>query len=596
MTSFVKDGISFLEVIRMVKCYIYARVSTDEQASGKYGSIESQIDICKHYLQIQKEKGWELVQAYTDPGFSGKDLERPGIQNLIADIKAGKVDVIIVYKIERLVRSIKDFYKLWDIFQAHNATFVSATQQFDTSNAMGKLMLNVLLSFAQFERENTSEKTRDKMKQRARLGKWHGGWLPFGYDYDKTIKILGINRKESGVVKKIFAFINEDRKPSEIANYLNAKGVRTKSRAITRKDGTVKEVGKNRLNEDFIKKIVTNSIYKGYVCLGGEEFKGEHKAIVSKDTWEKANEKIRPEKTGKTEYARDTHIHLLKGFVKCGECDVLLTPYPAGKKDRHGVPYLYYACGRVVDDGRNSLCKVRMLPAREFENVIKKCLSDLGHNKALIESAIRENAQFTKNKIKPLQNESDKTEQQLAKATTEINRLIKIMKSTDMIGKDISEEYKTLLKEKTLLETQKEKLSLDIERCKQDMLDAEMVEKTLLSFDKVINSLPLEDQKDLFQLLIREITVWSFDPAKEKAPKEQGAFITKIRTKWYKIKLDLYQFPEIETYYRSLSQKKAGSDFSKNWLPDRERFPNFSIELIVGLTNTRAGNRWITVF
>ena len=379
----------------MVRCYIYARVSTDEQASGQYSSIDSQIDISKHYIQIHKEKGWEFVHAHTDPGFSGKDLERPGIQNLISDIKAGKVDVIIVYKIERLVRSIKDFYELWDIFQAYNVTFVSATQQFDSSNAMGKLMLNVLLSFAQFERENTSEKTRDKMKQRARLGKWHGGWLPFGYDYDKPNKILLVNKKESAIVKKLFSLINEGRKPSEIANYFNAKGIRTKSRTVVRKDGRTIEIGKNRFNEDFIKKLIENTIYKGYVCLGGEEFKGEHQAIVSKDVWEKANEQIKPKNTKKIEYAKDNHIHLLKGFTKCGECDVLLTPYPAGKKDKHGIPYLYYACGKVVDDGKNSPCKVRMIPAREFENVIKKCLSDLGHNKALIESAIKSNCDYS---------------------------------------------------------------------------------------------------------------------------------------------------------------------------------------------------------
>ena len=122
----------------MVKCVVYARVSTDEQASGQYSSIESQIDICKHYIEIQKEKGWHFVQAYTDPGFSGKDLERPGIQSLIEDIKTRKIDVVIVYKIERLVRSIYDFYKLWEIFKDYNAAFVSATQQFDTSNAQGK--------------------------------------------------------------------------------------------------------------------------------------------------------------------------------------------------------------------------------------------------------------------------------------------------------------------------------------------------------------------------------------------------------------------------------------------------------------------------
>lgn len=551
----------------MVKCIIYARVSTDEQAAGQYSSIDSQIDICKHYIEIQKEKGWQFVQTYTDPGFSGKDLERPGIQNVIEDLKAGKIDVVIVYKIERLVRSIYDFYKLWELFQAHNVTFVSATQQFDTSNALGKLMLNILLSFAQFERENTSEKTRDKMKQRARLGKWHGGWLPFGYDYDKDTKKLLINKREAQAVKKILEHFIEGMKPSEIANLLNSKGVRTKTRTVTTKEGIIKNIGENRLNEDFIKKILSSPIYKGFIEFAKEEFKGEHEPLVSISNWDKAQKLLKPIISRRTEYAKDSHIHLLKGLAKCGECDVSLTPYPAGKKDKHGVPYLYYACGKTVDNGKDSPCKVRLLPAREFEKIIKDALAELGKNKSVIEAAIKNNSKLTKNRIKPLQGEIDKTNQLLVDCTAQINRLVKVLKSKDMISKEVSEEYKKLLSERNLLETQREKLILDIERCKQDMLDAELIRKTLLSFDKVVNSLPIEDQKDLFQLLIKQITVWSFDPAKEKAPTEHGAFVTKIRTRWFKIKIELYQFPGIETYYRSIREKKASSDFPTKWLP-----------------------------
>ena len=155
----------------------------------------------------------------------------------------------------------------------------------------------------------------------------------------------------------------------------------------------------------------------------------------------------------------------------------------------------------------------------------------------------------------------------LAKTTAEINRLVKILKSRDLVGNEITEEYKRLLNEKGLQQNQIEKLSIDIGRCTQDMLDAEMVKKTLLAFDKIVNALPIEDQKDLFNLLIREITVWSFDPQKEKAPKGSGAFVTKIRTKWYKIKLDLYQPPDIDTYYRSMADKRTSSDSTTKWLP-----------------------------
>ncbi len=552
---------------KFLKCFVYARVSTDEQASGQYSSVESQIDICKHYIEIQKEKGWQFISAYTDPGFSGKDLERPGIQQVISDIKRGKIDVIIVYKIERLVRSIKDFYMLWDLFEAHNVTFVSATQQFDSSNAMGKLMLNVLLSFAQFERENTAEKTRDKMKQRARLGKWHGGLYPFGFDYSKETKKLTTNKNEASAIKKTFSMFIEGRKPTEIANYLNTNGFRTKTRQIVTKEGVTKNNGGNRFNDDLIKKIIINPIYKGFVHFNGEQFKGEHEAVVPVQTWEKANQIMKPVTPRKAEYAKDNHIHLLKGLLRCGQCGTFLTPYPAGKKDKDGNPYLYYACGRVVDFGTNSDCKVRLIPARQFENIIKKCLIDLGNNKALIEHAIRNSTTMSKSKVRPLEEQKHKAEVRLGKTVPEINRLIGIMKSKDMVGNEITEEYKKLLHLKASLQTDIEKLTIDIERCKQDVLDAEMIKKTLLAFDKVVNSLPIEDQKDLFNLLIKEITVWGFDPDKEKAPKELGAFSAKIRTKWLRIKLSLYQFPQIDTYYRSLAEKKGSSDIPPKWLP-----------------------------
>ncbi len=557
----------------MVKCMVYARVSTDEQAAGQYSSIESQIDICKHYIEIQKEKGWQFVHAYTDPGFSGKDLERPGIQSLVEDIKAGKLDVVIVYKIERLVRSIKDFYSLWDLFEAHDVTFVSATQQFDTSNAMGKLMLNVLLSFAQFERENTSEKTKDKMRQRARLGKWHGGWVPFGYDYNKKTKKLVINKKEAQAIKTIFERFVEGSKLSEIANLINSQGIRTKTRIIKTKNGKVKNTGEHRFDEDFINRLISNVAYKGVVAFADEEFKGEHDAIVSADIWEKANKLLKPTTPRKGEYIKDEHIHLLKGLAKCGECDTILTPYPAGKKDKNGVPYLYYACGKMLGDGKHSSCKVRALSAREFEKTIKEALSELGRNKSLIDTAIANNSKLTKDRAKPLQGEIDRMNKLITDGTIQINRLVKVLKSKDMVSKEISGEYRQMLTDRSLFETQKEKLLLDFERCKQDMLDAELISKTLLSFDKVVNSLPIEDQKDLFQLLIKQITVWGFDPAKEKAPTERGAFVTKIRTRWFKIKIELYQFPDIEAYYHSIREKKAGSGLDTNWRPHGDSNP-----------------------
>ena len=189
----------------------------------------------------------------------------------------------------------------------------------------------------------------------------------------------------------------------------------------------------------------------------------------------------------------------------------------------------------------------------------------------MIESAIKNSTNLSKKKIRPLGDQKQKAEQRLGRTIAEINRLINIMKSKDLVGNEITEEYKKLLHLKSSLQTDIEKLTIDIERCNQDVLDAEMIKKTLLAFDKVVNSLPIEDQKDLFNLLIKEITVCGFDPEKEKAPKELGAFNAKIRTKWLKIKLSLYQFPQIDTYYRSFPRKKEVRIFHLNGSPARAR-------------------------
>jgi hypothetical protein len=194
---------------------------------------------------------------------------------------------------------------------------------------MGKLMLNILLSFAQFERENTSEKTRDKMKQRAKLGKWHGGWIPFGYDYNQETKKLIINKQDSNAVRKSYERFNEGEKPSEIINFLNQKGIRTKTRSI-KKNGKIKSIGGNRFNEDTIKHILQNPIYKGYVHLDGEEFKGQHQAIVTTKIWDKANKRFKNKIPKKIEFKKDNHVHLLKGIIKCGQGDTFMTPNPSG--------------------------------------------------------------------------------------------------------------------------------------------------------------------------------------------------------------------------------------------------------------------------
>ena len=221
-----------------------------------------------------------MSQVYEDPGFSGKDLNRPGIQSLVEDVRQGKLDLVIAYKIDRITRSLKDFYDLWEILQEHDVAFVTASERFDTSTPTGKLLLNMLLSFAQFELELTRERTKSKMAGRAERGLWNGGWVPLGYDYQKESQRLLPNPEEAERVRYIFRRMIETASPRAVVNDANRKGYRTKKCIIFSRAGLEKSVGGKRLDEDFVKRIVRNPVYKGYISYSGQLFPGCHEPLV----------------------------------------------------------------------------------------------------------------------------------------------------------------------------------------------------------------------------------------------------------------------------------------------------------------------------
>nr|MDA8218849.1 recombinase family protein [Dehalococcoidales bacterium] len=354
-----------------MRCAIYTRVSTDEQAMSEYSSLKRQEEICTNYVDIHAEKGWKVAAVYEDAGYSGKDFQRPGIQELMEDVRAGKVDAIVTYKIDRISRSLKDFYDLWEVLKAHNVTFVSATQHFDTSDSMGMLILNILLSFAQFERELTRERTMSKMAGRAEKGLWNGGNVPLGFDYSKETQTLQPSQQEVPIIHFTYRRLIETRSPCAVANEANARGYRTRVRTFNRRDGSQEKVGGKRFDEDTVTAIVRNPVYKGFIRYNDMLYPAKHEAIIDEETWEQANRAIGNGRTDDTGlYFRDPHVHLLKGILRCGTCGLAMTPYRSGKKAKDGTPYLYYACVDYTKDGSLTTCPVKMLPAREFEGLI----------------------------------------------------------------------------------------------------------------------------------------------------------------------------------------------------------------------------------
>ncbi len=537
---------------KITRCGIYTRVSTEEQArksEREANSLDSQKEVCRHFIVLKKEENWVETKIYEDPGHSGKDLNRPALQELLQDIELGLIDSLVFYKYDRLSRSPKDFYHLVEIFGRHNVIFASATQPLDTSTSAGKLMLNMLLSFAQFERELISERTQTTMEQRAKDGRWHGGWIPFGYDYDFENHTLVINKKEAEGVKLAFKRFLEGKRLCEIKEELNAKGFRNKTRVVKTRKGIEKTLGGTKIDEDDVTRILKKSVYAGLIIHQDREFKGKHEPIITEKTFREAqkifNKRQKKEEVSALLTKKDDHVHLLKGILKCGDCGSTMTPYPSGKKQKDGTPYLYYTCVMVSKEPKDTKCRIRYLPAREFENIIKKTISSISKNKRLLDECIKAANKDASLGLAPLLRKQKQYQKEINEFSSQIKNLVESMKR-GIISKDVQEEHNRLVEERDRLQLAKDKINVEVEMKQNKLLDIDLIQRGLQNFDKVIDTLPLEDQKELMQLLIKEITVYPFDPEKDKLPEGQtGLFKTKIRTKWLKVKMGLYVIPDI---------------------------------------------------
>src|SRR4051812_21161282 len=275
------------EVAKPLRCAIYTRKSTEHGLDQEFNSLDAQRESCEAYIKSQASQGWKLLpQHYDDPAYSGGNLDRPALKKLLADITVGKVDVVVVYKIDRLTRSLADFAKLVETFDARSISFVAVTQQFNTTTSMGRLTLNVLLSFAQFERELASERVRDKVAASRKKGKWTGGTVPLGYE--ARHKKLVINKNEAETVRTIFNLYLELKSFGKLVAELDRRGIVTKRRNT--------KVPKNNGGIPFtygpLAYFLKNRVYIGQVHHSGKWFDGEHNAIIERTTFEQVQEQL----------------------------------------------------------------------------------------------------------------------------------------------------------------------------------------------------------------------------------------------------------------------------------------------------------------
>lgn len=346
------------------RCAIYTRKSTEDGLDQDFNSLDAQREACGAYILSQAGEGWDrLDEHYDDGGWSGGSMDRPGLKQLLADVEAGKVDIIVVYKVDRLTRSLADFAKIVDILDGHGASFVSVTQAFNTTNSMGRLTLNVLLSFAQFEREVTSERIRDKIAASRRKGMWMGGAIPHGYSVEA--RRLVINDEEAKQVRFIFRRYLDLKSVPALADDLAARGFRTRARQLS--DG--RSIGNIVFGNGALGHLLNNVTYTGKVKHNDETYDGEHEAIIDPQTFVLVQQTLANNRYEEAISKTAASPSLLAHWIKDPEGRPM-SPVRGQKGQKQ---YCYYATRFKPGEDRASVCRV---PAGAIEKVVTDRVAD----------------------------------------------------------------------------------------------------------------------------------------------------------------------------------------------------------------------------
>ena len=483
---------------RQLNCAIYTRKSTDEGLDKDFNSLDAQRECAEAYIKSQTQEGWYCVpDRYDDGGFTGGNMDRPALKKLLVDIEAGKVNCVVVYKVDRLSRSLMDFARMLEVFERNQVAFVSVTQQFNTTNSMGRLMLNVLLSFAQFEREIISERTRDKIAAARRKGKWSGGMPLLGYDIDGQGGKLRVNEDEANKVRAIFDLYLDRQSIMATIQELDQRGWNNKLWK-TRK-------GHTRGGVPFTKatlfRLLTNVTYTGKLRYKDEVNEGEHDEIVSPEVFQKVQSLLRRNgRTGGVE-ARNKFGALLKGILRCACCNCSMTPTHTTKK---GVKrYRYYVCIKAQKRGWKN-CKSRSVPAPEIEKFVVEKIRHVGHDSQLIEEVVEQAKIQAERELGALEGE----QVGLMRELEYWNEALRIAAPTIKAGdpnaitlEQLADCHENLRRAEGRLKAVSERLTA----LKASALTRTDVASALTGFEPIWESLTVREQSRIVQLIIKQV-------------------------------------------------------------------------------------------
>jgi site-specific DNA recombinase len=480
------------------RCALYTRKSTEEGLEQEFNSLDAQREAGEAYVRSQQEEGWICLPThYDDGGFSGGNLDRPALQRLLTDIGAGLVDCVIVYKVDRLSRSLLDFARIMEIFERHGVSFVSVTQAFHTGTSMGRLLLNVLLSFAQFERELVSERTHDKIAATRRKGKWAGGHPVLGYDINPQGFKLIINEEEAIRVRAIFAL------------YLELEGVLSVVQELIRRGWVNKcwttRKGRERGGRPFtvtsLHKLLINVTYLGKVRYKNEVHQGEHAAIVDPLVWQRVQSLM--QRNGRTggPPARNGFGALLKGLLRCVPCGCAMTPAHTTRQPTRR--YCYYTCSSAQKRGWKT-CPSKSIPASEIERFVVDRIRCIGQDPTLLnETLARARAQMDAS-ARGLESERHNLEHEFGRLHGEVRQIVGRAEADDNHAVDLP-RLADLQERIRSAESRAAEIQEQLQALAGERVDEEEVARALAAFDPVWETLTPHEQARLVRLLVERV-------------------------------------------------------------------------------------------
>lgn len=490
---------------------IYTRVSTTSQVGGRFDSCESQAAICRDYITRHAAEGWHEIACYTDAAYSGGTMNRPGITALKRQIAAGEVRVVLIFKLERMLRSTDEWAPFRSFLQQHGCKLVSTTEDLTEDTPSGRLKNNIMVSVAEYERLNTAEKVRAKMLEQAKRGYWNYGLVPFGYGYDEKKQLLQPDPGEAAVVRGIFDEAARLVPLNRIADRLDREGRRTRARQWSSRDGSARTVGGTRFRTDILRALLRNPIYAGRIRFLNKDYPGKHEALVSPELWEQANAALADPKPLSRDLFRSSNVHgyFLKGLLHCAHCQRALMPWTSSARGDAQKRFRYYVCGSFTRERHAADCPVRAVPARALESAVVGFIGGIARHPDLLRRAVEESRVRGQRERGPLRERLAQLDREIATVTRQINNCVDavVHGGTDALADELRNRARSLKDKKYGLTVQHEQARQELAACEQELLGDDRIRGALRKFGEVFPDLAVPEQSRLMQLCVDRIEV-----------------------------------------------------------------------------------------